>query len=291
MDEFKSKEYTKTKKLCYYISLLGPYYTIYGMDSSDVLLPTTFSNFDGDEMRVIPYSADHVATISPIFEYESLFVQLQHKIKERFTGYKFIPYSIGVTSIDGISFRYMSEDDSAEDNRHNNNIYTALFSLKVKPRCRYRGDTNYGFVDWLKPLSDKEMELSNLVKENILMTASGSREVSVHKVWMLKTWKKLPLEFNLGGMWGIDLIEILDLTSPQKVIIVTGERKAPDISTYRIENENLIFNENLFFEIKKITETELNVIMHVDLSFESEAAVRPVVELVYNALTELKSLV
>jgi hypothetical protein len=92
-------------------------------------------------------------------------------------------------------------------------------------------------------------------------------------------------------MWGIDLIEILDLTSPQKVIIATRERKAPDISMYRIENKNLILNENLFFEIKKITGSELNVIMHVDLCFESEAAVRPVVELVYNALTELKGLV
>lgn len=290
MDAFKSKEYTKTKKLCYYISLLGPYYTIYGMDSSEVILPTKYSNFDGDEIRVIPYSADHVVTISPVFEYESLFVQLQDKIKERFTGYKFIPYSTGVSSIEGISRRYMSEDDSAEDNRHKNNIYAALFGLKVKPRCRYRGDSNYGFFDWLKPLGNEELELYNLIKENIRITANGSGKVSIHKVWKLKSWKRLPIALNLGGMWGIDFIEILDLTSPQNVIVTAGERKTPDICTYSIENGNLVFNEHLFFEIKQVTDAELTVIMHINIPFGTPDNSPPVFELVYNTLTELEAL-
>jgi hypothetical protein len=254
VNEFKSKEYTKTKKLCYYISLLGPYYAIYGIDSSEVILPTKFSNFDGDEISIIPYSADHVVTTSPVFEYESLFVQLQDKIKERFPGYKFIPYSIGISAIEGISYRYRSEYDSPEEKIYMDNIYSGLFGLKVTPKCIHRGENNYGFVDWLKPLSDEELNLSNLIKANIQMTANGSGKVSIHKVWKLKNWKKLPVKFSSGGgMWGIDFIEILDLTSPQKVIITAGKRKAPNICTYYIENGNLVFNENLFFEIKQIT--------------------------------------
>jgi len=241
-------------------------------------------------VRVIPYSADHVATISPVFEYEALFVQLQAKIKERFTAYKFIPYSIGVSSIKGISHRYMSEDDSAGENPHKNSIYAGLFGLKVKPRCMYRGDKNYGFVDWLKQLNDKELELSNLVKENIRITASGLGKVSIHKVWKLKSWKKLPLQLNLGGMWGIDFIEILDLTSPKNLIVIAGERKAPDICTYRIENGNLVFNENLFFEIKQVTDAELTVIMHINIPFGTLGNSAPVVELVYKTLTELEGL-
>lgn len=290
MDEFKSKEYTKTKKLCYYISLLGPYYTIYGMDSSDVVLPTKISNFESDEIRVVPYSAEHVVTISPVFEYETLFVQLQNKIKERFTGYKFIPYSTGISSIPGISWRYSSEDDSAEDNRHKNNIYAALFGLKVKPKCRYRGEKNYGFFDWLKPLSVEELELSNLIKENIRITANDSGKVSIHKVWKLKSWKKLPVEPNLGGMWGIDFIEILDLTSPQTVIVTAGDRKTPSSCAYSIENGKLIFNEHIFFEIEHVTNAQLSVIMHINLPFGTQDHSAPVVELFYNVLTELGSL-
>jgi hypothetical protein len=291
VSEFKSKEYTKTKKLCYFISLLGPYYAIYGIDSSEVILPTKFSNFNGDEISTIPYSADHVVTISPVFEYESLFVQLQNKIKEHFAGYKFIPYSIGISAIEGISYRYRSEYDSPEEKVYMDNIYAGLFGLRVTPKCIHRGEDNYGFVDWLKPLSDEELNLSDLIKANIQITANGSREVSIHKVWKLKSWKKLPLELNLGGMWGMDLIEILDLTSPQKVIISAGERKTPGTSTYYIDNGNLVFNEDLFFEIKQVTDAELTVIMHIKIPFGTQDNSAPVVELVYNALTELKGLV
>ena len=91
-------------------------------------------------------------------------------------------------------------------------------------------------------------------------------------------------------MRGIDFIEILDLTSPQNVIVTAGERKTPDICTYSIENGNLVFNEHLFFEIKEVTDAELTVIMHINVPFGTQDNSAPVVELIYNTLTELKGL-
>ncbi|AYB30931.1 hypothetical protein [Chryseolinea soli] len=289
VDELITREYVKTKALRYFISVLGPYYSIYAVDHSEVKLPTKMSAYRNEETRIISYHADHVATVSPVFEYESSFVQLQTRIKERFPTYKFIPYEIGVSTIDGISV--YSNVFGGDEDAHKDSIYRGLFGPLVAPKCALRGDKKYGFSEWLKPLSKAESEGLELLRQHIAQTASPSmqKQASIHKVWKIKHWKLLQVMHNPGGgLFGVSLTDIMDLTDPEKIICPAGIRNAPEISSYKMDGENLIFNEKLSYNILEVSPDELKVVMHVNIDAGPRSIRGALCELTYEPLTEWK---
>jgi hypothetical protein len=288
VDELVTPEYSKTKMLHYFISILGPYYSIYAMDRSEVKLPTTMGLSKNEEPRIHSYYADHVATVSPVFEYELAFLQLQTKIKEWFPTYKFIPCDIGLSTIDGISAYVQTYGGDID--AHSDSIYTGLFGPSVPPRCPLRGDKRFGFSEWIKPFSKTETELLDVLKHHIAQTASPPvrEQTSLHKVWKLKHWKLAPTAQKPQGMFGMEMIDVMDLTNSGKVICATGKRRVPEISDYKMEGDNLIFNALVFYKILRISPNELEVVMHVDIAAGSIAIKGALCEIIYEPLFEWK---
>lgn len=124
------------KKLHFSVSLLGPYYTIYGIDETAVV--------DQKDGRDLFYAAINTVTISPYKEYESCFIALRELIEKQFTGYKFIPFKLHSMSIDGLFDPYHDDEEMT--------IYGALFDdfLQDYNLHRMRGDRQYGTDVWVK---------------------------------------------------------------------------------------------------------------------------------------------
>ncbi len=123
-----------TKELYFGISILGKYYQIYGRDSTMIL--------ETDEVRV--YHSTNVITPSPFKEYKEPFLFIESKIRERYPGYKIIPYMFGRKIIKGLQVRYIDDEECTVDN--------ALFNqfLNDHRLLRTRGGRNYGMEQWKK---------------------------------------------------------------------------------------------------------------------------------------------
>ncbi|SHG96741.1 hypothetical protein SAMN04488109_2674 [Chryseolinea serpens] len=290
IDKLVTPEYAKTKMLHYFISVFGPYYTVYAMDRSEVKLPTKMGPSKNEETRILSYHANHVATVSPVFEYELAFLQLQTKIKEWFPTYKFIPYDIGISTIDGISAYVQTYGGNID--AYSDSIYTGLFGPSVPPRCPLRGDQRFGFSEWIKPFSKTETELLEVLKQHIAQTASPPvrEQTSLHKVWKLKHWKLAPTAQKPQGMFGMEMIDVMDLTDSGKVICATGKRKVPEIIGCKMEGDNLIFNALVFYKILRISPNELEVVMHVDIAAGSIAIKGALCEMTYETMIEWSDL-
>jgi hypothetical protein len=91
--ESKLEDFAHTKTLNFYISILGPFFTIHGINTS-----TVFSKLDYTHgPQTGHFIAKNLLTISPIFGYEDLFKALEDEIREFFPGYRFVPYRIGMS--------------------------------------------------------------------------------------------------------------------------------------------------------------------------------------------------
>lgn len=124
------------KKLHFSVSLLGPFYTIYGMDETAII--------DNNGGRDFFYGAINTVTVSPYKEYESCFIALRELIEKKFIGYKFIPFKLHSMSIDGLFDPYHNNEEMT--------IYGALFDdfLQDYNIHRMRGDRQYGTDVWVK---------------------------------------------------------------------------------------------------------------------------------------------
>jgi hypothetical protein len=124
------------KKLHFSVSLLGPYYTIYGIDETAIV--------DEKDGRDLYYSAINTVTVSPYKEYESSFISLRELIEKQFTDYKFIPFKLHSKSIEGLFDPYHNDEEMT--------IYGALFDdfLQGYNLYKTRGDSQYGTDVWVK---------------------------------------------------------------------------------------------------------------------------------------------
>ena len=133
----KSKKFDliHIKKLHFSVSLLGPFYTIYGIDETAVV-----DQIDG---RDLFYAALNTVTVSPYKEYESAFIALRASIEKRFIDYKFIPFKLHSITLDGLHDPYNNDSEMT--------IYGALFddALQGYDTYRMRGDRQYGTEIWV----------------------------------------------------------------------------------------------------------------------------------------------
>lgn len=132
---------THQKELHFFISLLGPYFTIIGIDKCNLTLEEEMRSqlkFD----RV--FSSNLALTVSPYLEFETQFLKLQNSIKNHYPELKFIPYSINNKKLEGISLIHTNSDFQTKDT-----IFSGLFKPENYFNASIRGNINYGQEDWI----------------------------------------------------------------------------------------------------------------------------------------------
>lgn len=127
---FSHENHTRTKELHFHVSILGPFYTIIGLDNNTVTIDwMTFRN-------------PTYMVISPQGEYSDDFILLQSLIETRFEGYRFVPYDIYHQVIDRLEIHYNEGDY--------NTVVNGIFNTQVNFRIQKIGDEFYNYEQWLK---------------------------------------------------------------------------------------------------------------------------------------------
>ncbi|MGY3053707.1 hypothetical protein ACVWYG_001908 [Pedobacter sp. UYEF25] len=128
-------QFRRIKKLSVAISLIGKFFTIYGVDETIVK--------ECDENgRDLNYRGVNVITASPYMEFRPHFLDLKQEVEKEFNGYKFLPFSIHLFVINGLEVRYSDRKECT--------IFHALFNeqLDLNSQLPIRGDQHFGFEEW-----------------------------------------------------------------------------------------------------------------------------------------------
>lgn len=268
IEKEKKPDFIRQKSLRFYVSIIGPFFSIHGVDSSTALLEIESRV---PEFNKGNFAATNAITISPVFEYKEVFTKLEDELRAFFPGYLFVPYTVGMSTIKNISVA-----DELRDPRILNTVYEALFGLGAVHNCLTRGDRYYGMNDWVKPLDKKEKSLIDTVSQHMI---EATKDTTIHKVWKLQKSKRLET-FKIRGnlMFGMDLfdvIDVIDLTDKSKVITISKERGAPSSGKYKVRNEVIEINANFSLRIVELSKTTLtlNLILnfeHGDVSAKGE---------------------
>ncbi len=123
---------TRTKELHFFVSLVGPFYTIVGQDNNTV-------KFKEDKN----YRSTNHIVVSPENEFADIFMLLCNKIEDRFKGFRFVPFQICHQTIDGLNVRYSDENLDA--------IFHALFNDHIDLTIQRKiGNDFFKAEDWIK---------------------------------------------------------------------------------------------------------------------------------------------
>jgi hypothetical protein len=247
LNKAKKGAYTFRKELHFYISLLGPYYSIFGVDASYVSLEEyPIHMFRTEQLRNRgpfhrDYRAFHALTVAPYMEFKEPFILLQKKIIEYFPHLHFVPFQINLTDIPGLF-------DLFPDARMNSNfseklkdsVFNALFRPEKYLETETRGDSRYGFDEWLKPIDDEGLKRTKeiIIKNSLL----NQNELTIHKVWTLNTITPIPRKKGSPSIFfGMDPIKILDLTSTESALLISKDDEDFTTTPYEIINNEIHF--------------------------------------------------
>lgn len=279
----KVKDLTWTKELKFFISLLGPYYCIYGLDYSTVELDISrpLAANTTDRGYFMAYNA---ITISPEFEYKDTFLRLKQEIGNKFTQHRFVPYRVGMTRIKEIATYYQG---SYPKSSFVDSVYTGLFGTECVKGCLPRGDGYYGFDEWPRPLSDNQSKLLETLKQNVVnVNAKQHNETTIHKVWKLKEANIIKeTTFRPPGLMGIDWFNLMDLTNGD-TSIVTNKEGEPDTLKYLTQGNNVVFGPTMLLEVRELTSTTLKAILHLQIDIDGTEIKGDIVELLFIAVSK-----
>jgi hypothetical protein len=278
----KNNNLTYSKELHFFISLLGPYYSIFGVDKCEIMLEELTPRMNGvEEILTRPYRANLAITVYPYLEFQESFQDLQNKILDYFPSLKFVPYSINMRKEKGISLLYPSSDEKI-----NNTVFSALFRPDFFFNSEPRGDTFYGFNEWLKI---KKLDKSRIEKIKVdLLSRSLKIELStitVNKIWKFN--KVIRLENSKVGhsMFVMESIEVLDLSNEKFATIISAEDEEPIISKYSIVNNKIKidhFQNKLGFRIKELHANELKLIIDIDIKVDDMKEIKgDIIEMIF----------
>lgn len=256
IEEDKKPDFIRKKSLMFYVSILGPYFSIHGVDSSIALLEI---ESDARGFNRGNFAATNAITISPVFEYQEEFNKLEDELRSFFTGYLFVPYVVGMSTIKNISIA-----DESRDPRSMDTDYEALFGVGAVHNCLTRGDQYYGMSDWVKPLNKKEKLLVDVISQHVIEAPEGT---TIHKVWKLLESKRLEtIKVSGNLMFGVGLFDIIDLTDKSKFIMISKERGAPSSGEYNINKEMIQIDANFSLRIVELSNAALtlNLILHLE---------------------------
>jgi hypothetical protein len=259
----KTNNHTYTKELHFYISLLGPYYSIMGIDRSEITLHENWESFaDHLKKSDVSYEADHVITVSPYQEYADDFKTLQTQITSFFEGLRFVPFKINLKKIQGISIVYTDTEEYLR-----NTVFSALFR-PLKITSRVRGDVRYGFDEWLKIKKLDESKIKQVRKDLLSRCSLNDSEISIHKIWRQISITPLKLNPSLGNLSiGMETINVIDLCDPTIIYLYTEEDKEPGSFKYTIANNEISLKDHqeLTFKIKILEKHTLTLIINLKL--------------------------
>lgn len=130
LERYQDKSFSRTKKIVFSVSLISPYYTIYGLDETGIK--------DILRERPVEYRAINVITVSPYKEFEDKFNFLKSEIEQWFSGYKFIPVRI--------CFSYIKELRTPSSYPNECTVHNALFNnpFDYYDKPHFRGEIYYG---------------------------------------------------------------------------------------------------------------------------------------------------
>ena len=132
LDTVSVDNLTRTKELHFFVSLVGPFYTIIGQDNNTVKL---------DENK--NYRSTSYLVVSPENEFADPFKLLCDKIENRFIGFHFVPFELCQQTIDGLDVHYSDEKL--------NSVFHALFNNHVDLTVwRKIGNDYFKSEDWIK---------------------------------------------------------------------------------------------------------------------------------------------
>lgn len=137
LNKFENENVWYRKKLCFAISLIGHFYTIYGIDETAIKYP---------ERKNYSYYKINAVTTSPFEEFEIPFLYLQKKIEEKWQEYRLVPFYINKMYVRGLSVPQIQLDE--------NTIYHAPFNhllFYMDFNISKRGNESYGYESWLIP--------------------------------------------------------------------------------------------------------------------------------------------
>lgn len=126
----------KIKKLCLGISLLGDFYSLYGIDETIIIE-------ERKPYRYQYYSINAI-TVSPYAEFEQPYLALKKAVQERYPNHKQVPFTILTSYLNGLYNKYEETDECM--------VYNALFDQKLTNnyRLQQRGDQYYAYDEWFK---------------------------------------------------------------------------------------------------------------------------------------------
>lgn len=278
----KNNNLIYSKELHFFISLLGPYYSIFGVDKCEIMLEELMPTMNGsEEILTRPYSANLAITVSPYLEFQESFLDLQQKILDYFPTLKFVPYSINLRKEEGISLVFPSREEKI-----NNTVFSALFRPDNFFSSETRGDTYFGFNEWLKI---KKLDKSRIdkIKEDLL-NRSLKIELSsktVNKIWKFN--KVIRLENSKVGnsMFVMESILVLDLSNEKFATIISNEDEEPIISKYSIEDKKIKidhFQNKIGFRIKELYANELKLIIDIDIKVDDMKEIKgDIIEMIF----------
>ncbi len=131
LEKNRHKDFTRFKELYYYVSLLGNFYTVIGVDRNEVR-----------KINKRFYTTNYLI-VSPEHEFTEAYKLLCDQIESRFKGFRFVPFYVCTQTIIGL--------EVLADSEKKDNVFSAIFgSSHYKLKNRILGNEFYKADDWIK---------------------------------------------------------------------------------------------------------------------------------------------
>lgn len=130
LETFSFDNFIRSKELHFFVSLIGPYYTIVGQDTNALKI--------GAET----FRSTNYLVVSPEKEYTEPFHTLCNQIESNFDNYRFVPSVILKQTIEGLEVRYTDDKESS--------VFAALFNNNIDLNIRTVGNKYFKSEDWIK---------------------------------------------------------------------------------------------------------------------------------------------
>ncbi|MGC3944739.1 MAG: hypothetical protein QM762_09480 [Chryseolinea sp.] len=247
LSSVKYSDFQREKRLRFFISAIGPFFSIQGVDTSTAILPTELRR---GEAHTGHFQATHVITVSPSFEYEEPFIKLEQGIKSFFPGYRFVPYEIGMSTRRNIS----TSDEIDNDEIVMDTIYEGLFARSAVRKCPTRGNRNYGKDDWRKPMTKKGNDLRETMRRHAQDAPSTK---TIHKIWKVQEVEHKPTPPGIHLI--VKLFDVIDFFNPSEAIKLNKDDSNPIATKYEFDGNAISMNGSLAFKISKLTKNSLTL--------------------------------
>jgi len=117
---------TFTREIVIHLSVLAPYYTVYGMDKVSLAI-------DGEEMIFDP-----IVYVSPYAFYSAIFPVVRDEVEKQYEGVKLIPFGLLSKRVSEV---YVSGSKGSAD--RNASVFQALFTPEDVTSFKLIGDIYY----------------------------------------------------------------------------------------------------------------------------------------------------